>query len=312
MRKKEKNTLTARAAVLVAFVVVACLLTMTACVDRQQKVVEQQRRSDSLALKVGVLPTLDCLPIYVAHESGLFDSLGVDVRLKPMQAQIDCDKALQRHEVEMSVTDLMRAERLNRLGTPLTYVTTTNAYWQLFSNRLIRVRKADQLGDKMMAMTRYSATDYLGTLAVDSARPRYPVFRVQINDVDVRLNMLLNNEMDAALLTEPQATKARLAKHPVLMDSRHKDISLGAIVIRTDLLNDEHRLLQREAFAKAYNQACDSINLLGIPHYANIVTRYCHVGADVVKALPALTFPHTEAPREKDLARTRNVTWKTY
>ena len=36
------------------------------------------------------------------------------------------------------------------------------------------------------------------------------VFKVQINDVALRLQMLLNNEMDAMLLTEPQATTARI------------------------------------------------------------------------------------------------------
>ena len=33
---------------------------------------------DSTALRVVVMPTLDCLPMYVAEECGLFDSLGVD------------------------------------------------------------------------------------------------------------------------------------------------------------------------------------------------------------------------------------------
>ena len=41
--------------------------------------------------------------------------------------------------------------------------------------------------------------------------------------------MLLNNEMDAMLLTEPQATTARIYKNDVLMDSRDKDMRLGVI-----------------------------------------------------------------------------------
>ena len=46
----------------------------------------------------------------------------------------------------------------------------------------------------MIAITRYSATDYLATLAIDSVHPKYDVYRVQINDVNIRLKMLLNNE----------------------------------------------------------------------------------------------------------------------
>ena len=52
-------------------------------------------RQDSLALKVALMPTLDCLPLYVASMYNLFDSLGADVRLKPYTAQMDCDTALR-------------------------------------------------------------------------------------------------------------------------------------------------------------------------------------------------------------------------
>ena len=81
-------------------------------------------------------------------------------------------------------------------------------------------------------MARYSATDYLTDLAIDSGKPKYDVYRVQINDVQIRLRMLLNNEMDAMLLPEPQATKARLEQHVLLMDSRDKNLQLGAIAFR--------------------------------------------------------------------------------
>ena len=59
----------------------------------------------------------------------------------------------------------------------------------------------------MLAMTRYSATDLLADYAVDSAKLKSEqVFKIQVNDVNIRLKMLLNNEIDAVLLTEPQAT----------------------------------------------------------------------------------------------------------
>jgi len=55
---------------------------------------------DKASLKVGVLPTLDCLPLFVAHEERLFDTLGVTVHLKCFTAQMDCDTALLRGRVE--------------------------------------------------------------------------------------------------------------------------------------------------------------------------------------------------------------------
>ncbi len=80
----------------------------------------------------------------------------------------------------------------------------------------------------MIAMTRHSATDYLSTLVIDSVKTKYDVYRVQINDLNIRLRMLLNNEMDAAWMPEPYATQARMAKHVALADSRDKEPPVGS------------------------------------------------------------------------------------
>ncbi len=263
---------------------------------------EQHRKEDSLSMKVAVLPTLDCLPIYLANDYRMFDTLNVDVHLKRFNAQIDCDTALAKGCIEGAVTDLVRAERMQAKGTPLMYVSATNTYWQLISNRLARVKEINQLSDKMIAMTRYSATDYLATLAIDSAKPKYDVYRIQINDVVLRLHMLLNNEMDAMLLTEPQATTARLYKNPVLMDSRDKDIRFGVLVFRTKALKDKRRQIQLKVFIKAYNMACDSLNTKGLQHYAGLIKKYCGADDKTIKALPKLKFEHVSVPRVKDIA----------
>lgn len=266
---------------------------------------EQARmvREDSAALKIAVMPTLDCLPFYVARQYSLFDSLGADVRLKCYTAQMDCDTALANKRVEAAVTDLVRGQRIVSLGTPLTYVAATDAYWQLITNRNARIKELKQLNDKMLAMTRYSATDLLADRAVDSAKlvPEM-VFRIQINDVDVRLRMLQNNEMDALLLAEPQATAARLQKHPVIMDSRKLGIRLGAVALRTDIEADTARQRQIDVMLKAYNMACDSINKRGVRHYSGLIAECCGVSESVAAALPKeLKFAHAAAPRKEDI-----------
>lgn len=268
---------------------------------------ERQRlaKENEAALKIAVMPTLDCLPLYVARQYHLFDSLGADVRLKLYNAQMDCDTALVNKRVEGAVTDMVRATRMETLGTPLVYITTTNAYWQLITNRIARIKELKQLNDKMIAMTRYSVTDMLADHAVDSARLiSEMVFRIQVNDVDVRLRMLQNNEMDAVLLTEPQATVARMQKNPVLMDSRKVGMKMGVIAARQEARNDTARQKQWNVLLKAYNMACDSINKHGLKHYSQLISQYCKVNAAVVNALPAdLKFAHATPPRKEDKER---------
>jgi NitT/TauT family transport system substrate-binding protein len=303
-----KNHFTSALHVLV--VVVLVVASLVACgggnsyEERRRMGKVERARLDSInraAFKVAVLPTLDCLPLFVAREAGIFDTLGVSVRLRMFRAQMDCDTAVIGGSVEGTVTDLVRAERLQRQGISLRYPIATDAYWQLITNRLARIKELKQLSDKMIAITRYSATEALATMAIDSVKPKYDVYRVQINDLDVRLHMLLNNEMDAMLLPEPQATTARTMGHPVLMDSRDKQLRLGVFAFRSRELTQPRRRDQLNRFIKGYNMAVDSINKNGLQHYAALVGKYCNANEKTLKALPALRFRHAAAPRERDI-----------
>ena len=278
---------------------------------------EQQKRElreDSAALKVAVMPTLDCLPLFVAEDCQMFDT-AVDIRLKQYTAQMDCDTALLRGRVEVAVSDLVRAERmkgekvkgLKGERVKLSYLTSTNAYWLLIGNRNQRITDLKHLDDHMLAMTRFSVTDMLGDLAVDSAKLKPErVFRIQVNDVNVRLDMLENNVMDALLLTEPQLTQALLQKHHVLLDTRKLDMQMGVIVEDSVKMSHPDRQRQREVLVKGYNMACDSLNHYGVRHYGDIIRKYYKLSEQALRQLPdTLKYEHVQAPREKDVTKAK-------
>jgi NitT/TauT family transport system substrate-binding protein len=291
--------------IIYAFVLVSCGQSYEEKQRLSRAEITKLRIEDSLSLKIAVMPTMDCLPIFLAKDNHLFDTLNVDVHLLKLNAQMDCDTAIIHGRVEGSITDLVRAERMQRKGIALRYVSATNTYWQLISNRMARIKELKQLSDKMIAMTRYSATDYLTNLALDSAKPKYDVFRIQVNDVNIRLRMLLNNEMDAMLLTEPQATTARLYKNPVLMDSRDKRIRFGVLAFREKALKDKRRQAQLKLFIQAYNMACDSLNTNGLQHYSNLIMKYCGADRKTIKALPKMKFEHALPPRKSDILKAK-------
>ncbi len=293
------------------FLIVAIISLIVGCgqsYEETKRLNQAQRlklfREDSAALKVAVMPTLDCLPVFVAKERQLFDT-AVDIRLKQFTAQMDCDTALMRNRVEGSVSDLVRAERMMKSGVPIKYWASTNAYWLLISNRQQRINDLKHLDDKMVAMTRYSVTDLLSDMAVDSAKLKPErVFRIQINDVNVRLKMLENNEMDALLVTEPYATQAILAKNKVLFDTRKSDMQMGVFVFRTEGMDDKNRQHQMKVFQEGYNEACDSINKYGVRNYRDVIRKYCVVTEQTLKNLPdTLKFQHAAPPRQIDIER---------
>lgn len=100
--------------------VAVVLASLSACgksYDEKKRISESARRQDlrqdSLALKIATVPTMDCLPLFVAVDDSMFAKAGVDVRLKRRNAQIDCDTLIRGCHVEGIVSDLMRTERLS-------------------------------------------------------------------------------------------------------------------------------------------------------------------------------------------------------
>ena len=294
-----------------AFVILLSAILLTGCGQSYEEAREQSareqallRKKDSLALKIGVLPTIDCLPMFIIKERAWIDTTKADVRFKDIESHIAADDALRKGKLEGMVTELVRAERLKRQGVDLTYVAATPLSWQFITNKKARIKDLKGLTDKMIAMTRFSATAMLADMAVDSSKVKSEyVFRVQVNNPQIRLSMIINNEMDAVLLPEPQATVARLAGNPVIMDSRNKDMRMGAIAFSDKAMNDNRRKVQIDEFIKAYNRACDSINHYGLTGYALIINKYMNVDEQAIKSLPKIKFDHAGHPREKDIAR---------
>lgn len=281
----------------------ACSSSTAEKQQKEQEALAQKLRQDSLALKIAVLPTLDCMPLFFAEANGMFQREGVDVRLVHYKAQMDQDTAFLNGRVEGLVTDLVRTEYLKLKGTPLDYISSTNLQWKLITNRAARIVRISQLEDKMIAVTRFSGTDFLVDYLLDSLKLKSKnVFRVQVNDVNVRMDMLRNGIMDALMLTEPMATEAHNMKHRQLFDSRDLNIQLGVIAFNPIVRQDTMRQRQMKAFVKAYNMACDSINIKGLNNYKTIISRYCHTDESTCDSLPTdFRYHHIVPPRDADV-----------
>ena len=130
------------------------------------------------------------------------------------------------------------------------------------------------------------------------------MFRIQINDVNVRLAMLLNNEIDAVWLPEPQATEARMKGGNVIADSRDKKKVLGVLAFRAEVMKDSHRRKQLSVFGKAYNMACDSLNKNGLQHYSEVLKKHYGIDDKVIKVLPKIKYTHMKKPSK---AETDNI-----
>ena len=292
------------------YLLILAVLTLVSC-GKSDKELQAERQAQKLAereayqkaYKLAVMPTMDCLPAYLLKDSLLYDTAKVDIRLCRFNAQMDCDTAMIGGSVQAAFSDLVRTERLKHRNKVLMhYLTDTNLNWQLIADKDSKLKQLSDLSDKIVAMTRFSGTDLLTDMAVKKAKPKYQVFRVQVNDVLVRLAMLQNHEIDAYWFAEPQITKALSADNNSLFNSEDAGVHLGVVAI----MDKVRRQDEEAAFAEAYDKAVEQINKNGVKYYSALIQKYMKVDESVVRALPDIKYTKIGPPRKADLLMARN------
>lgn len=255
------------------------------------------------AFKVGVTPTMDCLPIFLLKDSSLYNPDEIDIRLKEYSSQLNCDTAMERGRVQASVTDLVRAEHLKEENhVVLDYMTETNATWQLLATPQSGVKSPEDLGDKIIGLTFNSIIQYL-TIRVFSAHDiNSSFYGSQINDIFIRLRMLNNNQIDAIWTSEPQTTQAKLLGNREIYSSVKENFIPGAIVY----VNNP-KIEHQRAFEAAYNKAVDLLNSHSVQYFAPLIKKYMKVDDKVVAKLPKMTYKRVIMPREKDIDKAKNL-----
>lgn len=262
--------------------------------------------ADSL-LRVAVLPTADALPLFYASATGLLDSLTQGrVALLRFTSAADVDTALAGGSADGALTDLVALHYGNARGGQLVAVAATDGPWALVSCGTLRIRAVDKLKGRMVAVARYSAADAALAEALAAAGLAYgDVFRPQINDLGLRATMLNGNQVDAAVLPQPQATAARLSGHRVLAAPALRDVRPGCVAFSRSALEHKAKARAVVALLKACNAAADSLNAGAAARQADALAADLGVSRAVFDSLRLPRYSHAALPRKADVDRAR-------
>ena len=171
------------------------------------KEVEATTDIDSTYIKIGVLPTSECLPFLVAEQCGIADSAKLKLKVILFDAAMDADTAFQKGMVDGLVSDMVKLSIMESHGEKIRAVMGGDLHLSLVTTRQSRITESKNLKDKIISITRNSIIDmYADKLLSKEKMESTDMNKPQINSLPVRLGMLLQNEYDGAILPEPWAS----------------------------------------------------------------------------------------------------------
>lgn len=215
---------------------------------------------DSTAIKLGVLPTMECLPFYYADSIGLFDSLGVNVHLVTFDAAMDADTAFVNGKIDGIVTDLVKACIWQGQGDTAMVAMVGELRMWLITAPKARLLKAESLREKIIGITRHSAVDYFADKILESVKLQsIDLNKPQINNIRLRGLMVDQDQMDGAILPEPYASEAVARGAKRLNGTEEMKVANLMCVLFNDSIH-QARKSEIENIRSVYDQAVAALN----------------------------------------------------
>ncbi len=222
---------------------------------------------DSTALRIALLPTMECLPFYVAQQYGLFDSLGVQVRLLTYEASMDADTAFTDSVADACVTDLVKAILWRSDGDSIKVVMAADINLTLMTSQQARIKSATSIKEKIVAITRHSVLDYTADRILESVKMESEELnKPQINNIALRTEMLIQNQFDGALLPEPYASKSEAEGATRVIGSAKLPAANPMLVLAVHQQAIKERRAELALVVKAYNLAAEKIDGMAADH----------------------------------------------
>lgn len=229
-------------------------------------------RYDSTALHVALVPNRDCLPIYYAERTGIYDSLGLNVQIASYGSQMDCDTTLMGNIADGGWCDKIRKTSYGKRMSHLETMWEGSQRWEVFTSKALRIRKVSSLVGHTIGIARSSAeNEYLHLLLKAEKVNADNIYYPQINNLKMRAQMLTGDQIDAAVITWPYTSLARSEGHPCIAAQRF------ANKYECFVMNSKHltnvRKKQWKLFEKGRRMALDSIRIKGPSAYSIILQK---------------------------------------
>lgn len=229
-------------------------------------------RYDSAALHIALVPNHDCLPLYYAKRTGIYDSLGLKIQIASYPSQMDCDTTLMGI-ADGGWADLTRIAHYGGKMTQTKVLWRGTQQWQLFTCGTLRINSLKALVGRTVAIARSTDEElWLSTLLKQAKVNSDDIFFPQINDLRLRALMLKGDQVDAALLTWPYTSLALANGHRCIAQ-QSKSQSCGAFVMKVRKSEDANKKKQWELLERGRKIALDSIRIKGAKAYSIILQK---------------------------------------
>ena len=275
------------------------IISVTSC--------SQSSSNNPKQLTLGLLPTADALPFHVAQNLGFFEDEGIQVDLQVFQSCMERDSAIQSKGVDAIAADLVGATLLKSKGIDVQIGLLTIGHepgtgrLAILSSPQSSIKSPRDIEKLQLGLSRHGAVEFVADSLIEHEGIQLAnVEKVAVPKMSIRLNMLLESQVEAAIFPDPMAKFAETQGCTLLMDDTELNLSQGALVFRCDSL--QNKSTAAKALVRAYNRAVDTI-ALAPSQYESLLAKVTNTPESWSITYPVKSYPYNQVPSHLQIER---------
>lgn len=281
------------------------ILTLSACSPVKETASTTTAKQK---LNFGAISSVDAIPIVIANEKGFFKKQGIDVNFQSFKNSKDRDAAFQTGNLDGVICDEIAISLYQNADFDVKITGITDGDFMLIANAKSGIKSVNDIKGKSVAISEKTSIEYSldKILEKNSLNPK-DVKKSIVPAIPTRLEMLRNNNVDAALLPEPFASLAIKDGGVLLGSASNLNVYSSVTAFTQKAINSKSTEIK--AFYKAYNEAVDYINNTPISEYEDIIIKTVGYPADMKGKLNLPKFRKNALPQEANVKSV--VDWTT-
>jgi NitT/TauT family transport system substrate-binding protein len=260
----------------------------------------KQGTREPAGLKVGVMSSMDYVPLAVARERGFFDKYRVQVDILKFYSANDRDAAFLSGNIDGTVIDYTGAVLQKAGGVDLKITSACNATFCLMTAPGRNISTIADLKNKKIAVSRNTIIDFcIETALLSAGLSPGDIEKQEINKIPIRLEMMLKGQSDATALPDPFISMASSKGAQSLVCMEDLGYSVTGIMFKSASIN--HKFREIKAFYQAYNEAVEYINTHPIEDLQTILTHDVGFPETLARSVRLPAYTSAQMPQEKDV-----------
>lgn len=269
--------------------------SMVACGSKKEEV-----QTEKTKLTVGVMGSIDAVPLVIAKENGYFEEEGVDLDLQIFKAANDRDAALQAGELDGVLCDETAISIYQNSDIDMKITGTTNGSWTLVAGKDSGITSLSDLKGKKVGISKNTMIEYLADdIALSNGLEVSDIEKVAIPAMPARLEALKNNQIDAAILPAPFNDTAVADGGVEITKIYNKDIMISVTAFLQEVIDKDANAIK--GFYNAYNKAIEFINSNDISEYEDIIISTVGYSEDMRGNIVLPEFKTNYLPAEENV-----------